>query len=847
MQIANRWLPEGTVGLMLIQGLGGMGKTTLAAEIIHIWHTSFEYVFVFQSKNTALELEEFLCDLDLKLRVNSSKYREMIKKSPNAAIFLPNDGDLNGSKRYDQIFSNIVQVMREEKIFLVFDNFETNLEIEAPQKDYKCKNPQWDTFIFKLSTNLHQTGSRVLITCRRMLTSLVSNNNVLWLPLGPLSIDEIYIFVDDNDAIKKLYSSGLLGQQLVNRLVTISRGHPLVLNHLSAFADRPQRLDEILTQMESKEGWQTLPDLFTSHLTDAERDRERTYLEQAICSSVDTIIQGLSLDARRLLWIFTRSNESVSKELIESIWKHQPEIEVISGAKKENPTINFLLTELEYAGVLHQESEGVYSYQYDVQDRISVWMSNHSTECSDLNEQHIWHDFAIRYEVQYHAVVTSGLTGAMEAADELILRAIRYYILSRDFESLGECASRAVITIINPVTIDCLIQEIQSTLDLIPAGIVRWRILGSLGGLLAKIGDQDRANGLFIQALDEAIKADNWVDIGILSQNWATTFEERGDLTNARIAFSRGREYQIKSNLPPLFIVMSEVECLRIDIYQGKASESWLKIEKRLNKMRNWWQQHRSGQRIPEAPDPVILGHGLVSCLDIAALAKSSMKSYEECLEFNDEMIQVQKDLGESKLQLARSNLNRCQTLIELNRLDEAQPIIEYCLDVFRESETLDFQVQALNALAVLWYKRQDYPKAIVVLQQALAICNGLSNPINRAKFHSNLSLMYRYINREEDNARHMLASIIYNVISAHLQDLARDLQHREIDVKHFNKIQKNSNLPRLKELISLPEFFPLYQYLSQNNVNLDELQSGLDRLEEDVQKDVRIAEKQLK
>ena len=830
-QIAHRWLPDGASGLALIQGLGGMGKTTLAAEIIHIWHSYFDYVFVFQSKNRPLEPEEFLYALDLKLRAHSQVYRDIIKRKPDSAVYLTTGGKNNGSDRDKEMCRNLIEVLRTEKILLVFDNFETNLEIESSGQTYKCKKPYWDELILELTKNLLPTGSRAIVTSRQMLRTLVSAQNTLLLPLGPLSKDELSLFIHDHDALNKLYQSDLFGQQLVYRLMTISRGHPLILKYLSSFASEPQRLDDILTRLESNGGWQALPDLFTDHLPEEDHDREREYLEQATRTSIDLIIQGLSLHARRLLWIITLANESVSIEILDSIWKRQTEI----------PDVIPLLKELQHSGMVYEESEneGFYSYHEIVRERMLIWMATHADECKDLDKERIWLAYAGRYEILYYQLVTSGLYGAMDTAEQVLLRAIKYYVLTRDFDSVGDCASRIGMTIANPIILLDVISEISNIVNDVPEGSARWRLLSSLGGLYAKIGAHDQANELFIRALDEAKKAGNWRDLGITFQNWATTFVERGDFANARRVFSKGRDYQLKAGMPLIYITMSEVECLRIDVYQGKASESWPKIEKRLKKMRDWWQQYRRGQTNPEAPDPTIIGIGFVSCLDVAALAKMAIKSFDKCLELNDEMIQVQKDLGETELQLARSQLNRCQTLCELNCLDEAQTKIEACLDVFRGYDSLDFQVQALNALAGVWYKRRDYDQAISIFQQGLAICNGLPNPIDRAKFHSNLSLMYRFKNNPEENTHHRLASIIYNVVTSHLQDLTHDLQLRESDIRHFNEIQKRCNLPRLHELIALPEFFPLYQFLIQSRVSLDELQTGLDRLEEDIRKDV--------
>src|ERR1700732_1500821 len=48
------WLSDDGPAVALVAGLAGLGKTSLAAEAVHLWHRRFDWVFAFQAKLTAM-------------------------------------------------------------------------------------------------------------------------------------------------------------------------------------------------------------------------------------------------------------------------------------------------------------------------------------------------------------------------------------------------------------------------------------------------------------------------------------------------------------------------------------------------------------------------------------------------------------------------------------------------------------------------------------------------------------------------------------------------------------------------------------------------------------------------
>jgi hypothetical protein len=133
-KLFNEWMArESEKPVALIQGLAGLGKTSLAAEIVNLGHGTFDYVLAFQAKGAALGIEDMYRRIDQRLAQVSPAYRERCKQNDRAKVFVEPEDGFKGPERYEQLAYNLVEVMSAERILLVLDNFETNLITGAPR------------------------------------------------------------------------------------------------------------------------------------------------------------------------------------------------------------------------------------------------------------------------------------------------------------------------------------------------------------------------------------------------------------------------------------------------------------------------------------------------------------------------------------------------------------------------------------------------------------------------------------------------------------------------------------------------------------------------------------------
>ncbi len=191
-------------------------------------------------------------------------------------------------------------------------------------------------------------------------------------------------------------------------------------------------------------------------------------------------------------------------------------------------------------------------------------------------------------------------------------------------------------------------------------------------------------------------------------------------------------------------------------------------IEARLNEVRGWWQRHKAGESVPDAPDPVFLWRTLLNGLDIAGYVNQQIENLGACLSLLKEKEQTQREMGESKHQVYRTRFNQYGPLKNLGRLDEAQQVAEECLASEREAGDQYGQSKALSALADIWNERCDIEQAIALERQSLSIKNQLPDPSDRPISHGNLSTYLETAGKLDDSAKHLLAAIIYRLIARH-------------------------------------------------------------------------------
>ncbi len=467
-RLSRDWLNESPVAL--VQGLAGLGKTALVAEVVNLWHNKFNLVLVVQSRGNPMNADAFYAKIDSLLVLLYQDYREDCQADEYRKIYLPKDVP----NRYEMMRENLLDTLNNYPILLIIDNFETNL-----LPDCVCKDPEWTALLTLFLTRL-RGRTRVIITSRHRINlpnpDLGFKNLV---GLGPLPDNEAWLFVQSHKVLNKLWHGDSSDRALVVKVLKISHGHPLIMQRLGDLAHDRAGLVAALASLEEK-GFNQLPNL----VGDDAQEQERRYLEDVAIGAVDVLLERLSVDGRQLLWVATRALESVTHLVLNVVWCGlSPEQQILDGIRqsfalveklppeqrpvlpelpddikelldKETavstvPVIGPLLKELVESGLLQREGKfekAVFSFHELVRERCTAWMDQYPADRGERDAKQIGQAYGEQYANLFKMVLSSD----KETATEMGRRAITYLVRAEAFEALGSFASGVVTSTNNP-------------------------------------------------------------------------------------------------------------------------------------------------------------------------------------------------------------------------------------------------------------------------------------------------------------------------------------------------------------------------------------------------------------
>jgi tetratricopeptide (TPR) repeat protein len=877
----------------VITGLGGMGKTALAAEALALWESRFEWVLLYQAKPNALGFEATLRDIDLKLRGELGRYHEHVKARPADAIYRDAGAEFTGRERFERLTRNLARAMKDEAILLVLDNFETNLKPQAEPASaagelvWACQDPAWTTCLGALATELAGSPSRVLITCRRPLAALAppGDGAVSYrVRLGPLPAAEAAQFLKVHPALSGMvFGAGDEEARLARRLLNASRFHPLLMDRLGRLAADPARRTQLLDaldSLETRKDFSQLPALFAARPDDP---KELAYLDDALTTSLDQLIGAASPDARRLLWIVAVANDPVALGLLRSVWSGESEeqqqlrqlkqlMDILPQLPAElqselrampaeframldnlppeppaGPGIEPLLRELVSVGLAAEERTGLEDANPNVtchelvRERIRAWMARQPGDRGEWTENAIRLAYAERLAAAFKSLQHQNMTAALEAGSQAIV----YCVQAEAWDGLGGFAGQVVTSTRDPHLLERLIPHLRTAAEFAPEGEPRWRCLCYLADALRLGGRPAASLSFFEQAAAQSRAAAQaggagsgqaWSDVAWITGNWAGALVMTGNLPAARERHLESAEAEKKAGKPAVYVIGSELEALRIDIKEGKVAEALPQVESRLAQVAGWWRRRRSGQPVPEAPDAEFLARAYISALDIAEDADRTREDWESALRRLDTVLEVKRALERPAEDIGATRFNRAVVLVRLGRFGEARAELEDCLQVFQDNAS--WRSKVLSSLANLFFRQGDVPQAITQQRRALAVREQLPDPDDRAISHNNLS---NYLERQgaapalAESARHQLAALIYRLVAGLGQDLQTSLRNYAIDFRRARAAGAGLAVPRVAELLTDPAFHPLDSWLRQRKVNLVELQTTVDQLLEQV------------
>jgi tetratricopeptide (TPR) repeat protein len=322
-----------------------------------------------------------------------------------------------------------------------------------------------------------------------------------------------------------------------------------------------------------------------------------------------------------------------------------------------------------------------------------------------------------------------------------------------------------------------------------------------------------------------------WADVAAITGNWANALRYVGDLDAARQRHLDSAEAEKKAGKPAVYVIGSELEALRIDILRGQVAQALPQVDTRLAQVEAWWQQHRAGQPVPEAPNPESLARALISALDIARQAHFAQQDWEPALRRIDAILEVKRALERPVEEIARDRMNRAVVLGRLGCFGEAQAELEACLQVFQNDHAV--RATGLSSLATLFNAQGDVAQAITQQRRALALREQLPDPEGRAISHNNLAL---YLERSgtpsalAESPRHRLADLIYCLVSGLGESLQTSLGNYARCFRLAQAAGTPLTVPRVAELLADPAFRPLADWLRQRQVDVAEVQAAVDQ-----------------
>ena len=861
----------------VITGLGGMGKTALTAEALALWESKFNWVLLFQAKPNRLVFDETLSDIHRMLNGELKLYHEHVQANPADAIYRDATAEFTGPERLQRLTRNLLRALKDEPILIVLDNFETNLKPADPATTLSaCQDKAWDDCLALLAKELVGSPSRILITCRRPLAAL-AEGPAHPVQLGPLPGAEAALYLREQPTLSRMVFGGDgADKELAIRLLTASRFHPLLMDRLAKLAAHAPPRTQLLAALETLEktkDFAQLPALFAVEPGDA---KELAYLDDALATSLDQLIRDSSPDARRLLWIIGVANQPETIGLVKGVWGGDsleqeqlrqikqmldmlpllpaelqaklngmpPELRaIIDALPPEGPGLLPLLSQLVSLGMVTEEREGPDGSHPNltchelVRERILAWMEQHPQDRAEQTENTIRLAYAERLEAVFSERLHRNMTAALQAGS----RALVYCVQAGAWDRLGDFASKLVTSTKDPRLLGPLVEHLRTAAESAPEGRPRWSCLLNLADAIKRVGRPDASLTFYEQAaaqakaVAEAEGADSrqaWSDLSVITGNWAFAIRDTGNLDEARQRRLESVDAAKKAGLPEIEVLANELDALRIEIMQGQVAAALPEVEKRLVRIQAWWQQHRSGKPVPEAPDQVFLARVLIGALDIAKDCYFAGKDWYAALRCTDDTLEAERALGRPVEEIARTRANRATVLLHMpGRIDEAKAELEACLTLFESDPAM--RAMVLGSLADVLERQGDIPQAIIQQRRSLAIQEQLPYPADLAISHNNLA---NYLERSgtpsalAESSFHQLAALIYTLVAGLGESLKTSLGNYAIGFRRARAAGAELAVPRVEELLANPAFAPLAQWLSNRKVPVDQLQTAVDQ-----------------
>jgi tetratricopeptide (TPR) repeat protein len=783
----------------LILGIGGAGKTALAAELVQLRHSDFEFLLCARFPGPEAHLPDIWLQQTVHepLAIHSEAYREL-------------------SRRYARLplLERVIRFMNLHPVLLVLDNFETCLEHTRSSDDRAgyAERHGWNKVLGRLRDRLKPGCSRVLMTSRRPPRTLASRLDVMRVPLGPLPGDEALLFARTRSNLSRLLSGDQAQQELFARALRATRGHPYLLANIDRIAADRGELEQRLEQLEKRKG-DGLPEAFSTVAIAAERRAEWAYIEELAGACVDDLLLGVSADARTLLRVLALTEPPVEQRRLQAVWTGITSVnghmaymmqqmtaqggeaearvgqmlaEAPPAARDEMknqmqaarnqaaavPEIGPLLEELVDQGLVSPERHGrlgaqVLRWHELVSERLACSEPDSSGRVQYDREQYL-HRYADVSLAGMQMALASETKPNREAAVAAARQAYPFLVELEDWDGVA-----AVVRTIGFFAADRQQQRdlqavVQPLLNRVPEGQARELVLAGLGQALSEGGNPQAAVELYREALDSARQRKDFNQVGDLSHNLGLTLCLQSDLDAAEAAFDEAISAKGASGSGRMRFLSSRAERLRVEVLRGRGDQVFEDVQSVVEETEKYYTASTRPGWNPEPDAPDITARMLVARLDILVKIALQRRDFEGFKRSATRQLEVLRESDAPAVEQAMILSNRAASLIELGELDRAESDLLECARIFREQGQMLSLSKVLSHLARVYEERGELERSVAAEEESLSILYQVREVGNITISHNNAGHRCSRLDRHDEAQAHGTAAVL---LASLLQD----------------------------------------------------------------------------
>jgi hypothetical protein len=733
--------PASGRGAVVFHGMAGAGKTACAVELAYRRQRDFVALAFWSAPTDPDQFGDALRLLAVALEAQ-----------------LADDGfamleEIATQERLEKFLPTLTAVFADAGLLLILDNLDTLLTPDGQWRDRR-----WAPLIGALTG--HQGPSRVILTSRIVPAGL-NPDTVLIQPVHALSRDESLWLVRRLPNLRPLLHTGALGRCVL----TLTQGHPMLLELADAAAAEPSRLAYQLADLEAAVDGTAL----AAFLTQGHTRLDTEQLLQTFTTWIITVAATLPTPARLLLQALCRIEEPDRNTTViganwAALWRRWDR-------PGEPPPLACGVAALVTAALIATDPiEDPADPNESVRYRIhpGVVEAIHSASPEPVTAA-----VDAQLAAWWTAVVGGWANEQPEAGkdtSQFMLRAsvaaARYLLRQHDWNAASCLLERALIRdSYSPGTSFAVIPLLRRIAESTGA----LKDLGVLGAAHRRV-DPGEAETLLRRAYDQATTNGEYQLASTTAGDLVTLLRDQGRLREALTLATQKIEHTSRAGFGFWTQLSDQGRRLQILNMLGHHEQVLLDLPALRARMAELPDQRAGNDRV----NPWNVREGV---LDIGRLSAVALERWDDALDLNEEITSTKQRRGASPHEIARTRFNDHIPLLRLGRLTDVDQLLRDCHDVFDTAGDMTQLAAAYGARADLEDKRDQPVDAVDLQRTSLRLWYVHPDPREISTAHHHLA---DYLSRASGNPAeqraHRLTASLLNHLTGDTRELTRTL-----------------------------------------------------------------------